>query len=178
MNRGPITVRYARGLFELGKDKNVLDRLYNDSKLLLEHFIKVRDFSAFLNSPAIKPSRKKEVLHKVMGNEQHTYMLRFMELVIDKSRETLLKDMILFFETLYKQYKGIKSVNLVTAVSLDHEYQNNLKIFLERELNAPIEMDVKVKPEILGGLILIINGKILDNSIAHQMRLIKKKLLS
>lgn len=178
MNRGPITVRYARGLFELGKDKNVLDRLFSDSGKLLEHFREVKDFSSFLTSPAIKPSKKRAVLQKVLGNELHAYMMQFLNVVIDNGREMLLQDMLRFFGELFRKHKGIKSVNLITAMTLEKEHLDNLQIFLERELDAPIDLHDQVKPEILGGLILIVDGKILDNSIAHQMNLIKKKLLS
>jgi len=178
MNRGPITVRYARGLFELGKDKNVLDKLFNDSGKVLDYFRQVDGFSSFLNSPAIKPSKKMQVFQKVLGNELHAYILRFLELVIEKNREALLQDMLLFFGELFRKHKGIKSVKLITATALGKEHLDNLQVFLERELNAPVELNDQVKPEILGGLVLIVDGKILDNSIAHQMSLIKKKLLS
>ncbi len=178
MNRGPITVRYAKALFELGKEKEILDKLYGDSKLLLDHFLEVKEFAMFLNSKAIKPSKKKETLQKVLKQEQHPYMLQFIYTVINNKREAYLKDMILHFEKLYKKDKGIKSVRLVTAVDFNKEYVKNLHIFLERELNAPVEIEAVTNPEILGGLILIIDGKIIDNSIVHQLKLIKKKLLS
>lgn len=178
MNRGPITVRYARGLFELGKDKDILDELFNNSRQLLDHCREVKDFCSFLNSPTIKPSKKKQVLQKTLGNELHAYMLRFLDLVIEKKRETLLQDILLFFGELFRKHEGIKSVNLITATALEKEHLENLKVFLERELNAPIDLNALVNPEILGGIILIVDGKILDNSIAHQMSLIKKKLLS
>lgn len=178
MNRGPITVRYAKGLFELCKDNDVLDKLYKDSTLLLQHCREVEDFSLFLNSPVIKNSKKKEVVHKILGKEQHPFMLQFINLVIDNNRESLLPDMVLYFEELYKRHKGIRNVKIITAVGLDQKYTEELQIFLERELNAPIELHHEVKPDIVGGVILIVDGKILDNSITHQLKLMKKKILS
>jgi len=178
MNRGPITVRYAKGLFELGKEKDVLDKLYKDSTLLLQHCREVKDFCLFLNSPVIKNSKKKEVAAKILGQEQHPFMLQFINLVIDHNREALLPDMVLFFEELYKKHKGIRNVKILTAVGLEQQYTEELQVFLERELNAPIELHHEVKPDIVGGVILIVDGKILDNSIAHQLKLMKKKILS
>lgn len=178
MNRGPITVRYARGLFELGRDKNILDQLYDNSRLLLHHCLEVEDFCVFLKNPVIKASDKKRVLQKVLGNEQNPMMLRFINLVVEKNRESLLRDMILYFDELYRKEKGIKSVKIITAVSLDKEYLGEVKIFLERELAAPVDFHFQVKPEIIGGLIIIVDGRILDSSVSHQMKLIRKKLLS
>ena len=178
MNRGPITVRYAKGLFELGKEKDVLDKLYQDSWLLLRHCREVSDFCTFLNNPVIKNSKKKEIIQKILGKEQHPFMIQFLNLVIDKNREALLPDMVLYFEEMYKAYKGIRNVRFITAVELDEKYIEELQIFLERELGASIELHHDVKPEIIGGVILIVDGKILDNSISHQMKQIKNKILS
>lgn len=178
MNRGPITVRYATALFELGKEKEELDRLYSDSRLLLDHCLSVKDFCAFINNPVVKPSQKKTLINKVLASEQHPLILKFVNLVIDKNREPFLGDMIRYFEHLYKKYKGIKSVQIITATGLEKSYLEELRGYLEREFGAPVEMEAKVKPEIIGGLIMVVDDKIIDNSIVHQMRLIKQKFLS
>ena len=178
MNRGPITVRYATALFELGKEKNELDKLYSDSKFLMEQCLSVQDFCDFLNNPVIKPTQKKEVISKVLTNDQFPLMSKFVNLVIDKNREPLLEDMIRYFEHMYKNFKGIKSVQIITASSLEDSYIEELKEYLEREFSAPIELQAKVKPEIIGGIILVVDDKIIDDSITHQMKLIKQKFLS
>jgi F-type H+-transporting ATPase subunit delta len=178
MNRGPITVRYATALFELGKEKNELDRFFKDAVLLLDHCLNVKDFCAFLNNPVIKASRKKEVLKNALTKEQHPLMMKFVELLIDKNRENLLSDIIRYFKNLYKKYKGIRSVKLITAIPFEKEYIKEMQNFLEREFSAPIEMEVSVKPEIIGGLILLVDDKIVDNSIAHQIKMLKKKIVS
>ncbi|WP_016778251.1 ATP synthase F1 subunit delta [Anaerophaga thermohalophila] len=178
MNRGPITIRYARALFELAKERNELDRLYQDSKLLLDHCLKVRDFCAFLNNPVIKASQKKNVLKKVLSGEQHPLMIRFLDLIIDKNRENFLHDIIISFEDLYKKHKGIRSVKVITAVKMDLDYMDKLQIYLEREFDRPVEIQNQVKPDIIGGVILVVDEEIIDNSIGHQIKLLRNKLLS
>jgi F-type H+-transporting ATPase subunit delta len=178
MNRGPITVRYATALFELGKEKNELDRFFNDAGLLLEHCLRVKDFCNFLTNPVIKVSRKKELVNEILGNEQHPLMLRFVGMVIDKNREGLLPDILRYFKDLYKKHKGIRSVKLITAVAFDDVYIKEMRNILEREFNSSIELEVRVKPDIIGGLILLVDDKIVDNSIAHQLKLLKNKIVS
>ncbi|WP_010662207.1 ATP synthase F1 subunit delta [Marinilabilia salmonicolor] len=178
MNRGPITVRYATALFELGKENDDLDRFNEDVAILQEQCLNVRDFCAFLNNPVIKASRKKETLRNVLSKELHPLVMRFVEMVVDKNRESLLPDMLRFFRELYKKHKGIRSVKIITAVAFEKDYLKELQSFLEREFNGPIEMVVKVKPEIIGGMIMLVDDKIVDNSIAHQIKMLKKKIVS
>jgi F-type H+-transporting ATPase subunit delta len=178
MNRGPIVERYAKALFDLGQEQGQLEQLYNSTRLFVKHCNEVEDFCSFLNSPIIKPSKKKEVLKNIFAKEQHPLMIKFISIVIDKNREKLLYDMLLYFEGLYKKSKGIKSIILTTAFAMDKTYIEQLHNFMEREFNATVELQTQVKPQILGGMILVVDNKIVDNSIAHQMKLIKKKLLS
>ena len=178
MNRGPVTVRYAKALFEIGKEKGVLERLYTDSKLLLQHCSTVKDFCVFLENPVIKASKKKEVLKKVLSGEQHPLMIQFLNLLVDKNRENFLYDIIVSFEQLYKSYKGIKTVKVVTAVKLDQDYLEKLESFLADRFQCPVEMIAQVKPDIIGGVILVVDDKMLDNSILHQVKSLRKKLLS
>jgi len=178
MNRGPITVRYATALFELGKEKNDLDRFEKDVDVLQEQCLSVRDFCAFMNNPVIKASRKKETLRNVLAKELHPLVMRFVEMVVDKNRESLLPDILRFFKELYKRHKGIHSVKIITAVAFEEDYLKELQSFLEREFNGPIEMVVQVKPEIIGGIIMLVDDKIVDNSIAHQIKMLKKKIVS
>lgn len=178
MNRGPITKRYAQSYFELGKDKSLLDTFYNDSRLLLQYCNEVSDFCLFLNSPVVKPSQKKVVFKDVFGQKLNHYTLQFLNLVIEKNRENFLKTILLYFTELYKREKGIKSVLLITAVEMGESFMKELNTSLENGFKAPVEMTTRVNKNIVGGFILMVDGKLLDNSISHQLKQLKKQILS
>ncbi len=178
MNRGPIIVRYTQAYFELGKQKGLLNKFYGDCKLLLGYLKEVEKFRLFLHSPVIRPSQKKELFTTVFGKQLNPYTLNFLNLVVDKNRENYLKDMFMRFENLYKQEKGIKSVLLITAVPLKNTFWQKLVAFMEKEFNSPVEMSSRVNKEIEGGFILKVDDKLLDNSVAYQLKQLKKQLLS
>ncbi len=178
MNRGPIIIRYAQAYFNLGKEKSLLDQFYQDCQLLLGYCHEVKDFCVFLNSPVIKPSQKKGVFTNVFEKKLNPYTIRFLELVIERNRENHLKNILICFEELYKQEKGIKSVLLITAVPLEDSFKKELIPLLEKELKAQVEMTTRVNKNIVGGLILKVDDKLLDSSIAHQLKRLKKQILS
>ncbi len=178
MNRGPIIIRYAQAYFNLGKEKSLLEKFYQDAQLLLSYCGKVKDFCVFLNSPVIKPSQKKGVFTNVFKKQLDPYTIRFLDLVIDRNRENYLKNILISFEELYKKEKGIKSVLLITAVPLDDSFKEELIPLLEKELKAQVEMTTRVNKNIIGGLILKVDDKMLDSSITHQLKRLKKQILS
>lgn len=59
MNQGKIHVRYARALFEAGKEKGILPELHHDMAGLLGLCRDSEEFAGLLGNPVIKNSRKK-----------------------------------------------------------------------------------------------------------------------
>ncbi len=74
--------------------------------------------------------------------------------------------------------KGIKEVKLYTAAPFDEQQSEALLQFLKNQFKAPIELSVKVKPDLLGGFILTVDGKMADASMSTKLKEIKKQLLS
>lgn len=78
----------------------------------------------------------------------------------------------------YKEERNIKSVALYTAVQLEEEHLLSIKNLLQNELDAKIDMTVRVRDNLIGGFILMVDGKMLDATIANKLKELKKKLLS
>lgn len=178
MNAGLISIRYAKALLGLALEKNILERVYSDVKLIKDQYNAVANLSAILESPVVKPNEKKQLFIKGFEASINEFTLKFLLLVVENQRESLLKFILIDFEDLYKQHLGIKQVHLVTAVALDATFENMVKDTIAKELNTAIEFTIEVKPELIGGFIIIIDGKMLDTSISNKLRLLKKSLLA
>lgn len=178
MNVSLISVRYAKALFGLAFEKQILADVYSDIQQINFQFAEVANFQAVLDSPIIKPTQKKELFIKGFGNSIHAITLDFLLLVIENQRESILKYILLDFEDLYKAHQGIKNVLMVTAVELDTKFVDDLKSIIAQELNSKIEFKAEVKPEVLGGFIIVVDGKMLDTTLLNKLRLLKKSLLA
>ncbi len=178
MNRSLIADRYAKALFKLAIEQKELDQVYKDINLLKSYYKDAEGFAELLNSPVIKPAQKKQAFHSVLEGKVNQSTLNLMDLLITNNREVLLQDINRRFIWLYKTEKGIKAVNLYTAVAFDQQQTDTLLQFLKEQFKAPIELSVKVKPELLGGFILTVDGKMADASMSTKLKQIKKQLLS
>ena len=178
MNVSLITIRYAKALFSLALEKGLLAEVYGDVKLISHQFDSVANFQAVLDSPVIKPAQKRELFISVFGNNVNEITLKFMHILIANQREALLKSVLIDFEDLYKKHLGVKDVRMVTAVPLGADFEGTIKTFLTKELNSNIEFTTEIKPDLLGGFILVVDGKMLDTSLSSKLRLMKKSLLA
>lgn len=178
MNRSLIADRYAKALFKLAAEQQELERTYNDVNILQQYCNDEDGLTDLLNSPIVKPRQKKQAFHAALDDKIALNILSLIDLLIANKREILLKDINRRFIYLYKKEMGIKEIVLYAAVEFDEEQGKALKLFLQKRFNAPIELTIKAKPELLGGFILTVDGKMADASMSSKLKQIKKQLLS
>lgn len=178
MDHSLISVRYAKALFSLSKDKGISDKVYADMTLLNKQFSSVKELRQFLGSPVIPSQRKKQLFTEVLSSQVDQLTMKFLSMLVDNGREAMLQNIAVDFTDFYKKEKGIKSVSLYTALKLDEDYVSNIKQVLEKELNAPIQLNVFEREHLIGGFMLMLDGKLIDTSVAAKLQQIKKQLLS
>lgn len=178
MNRSLIADRYAKALFKLALERNELEQIYKDVNMVQDFCSNADGFTDMLISPVIKPEQKKQAFHSVLDGKITANTLNLINLLIVNKREILLEDINRRFVFLYKNEKGIKEVALYTAVDFDDKQRATLDQFLQSQFESPIELTVTVKPELLGGFMLTIDGKMADASMSSKLKKIKKQLLS
>ena len=177
MDHSAITVRYAKAFYSLAKEKNILQDLKTDIELVNSVCKTSTDFILLLESPVIKTSKKIEVISSVFSGKLNQLTLDFLQLITKNKREINIPGICLNFLALTRKDKNIKSAVLTTATEMDGNTIEKIKHLLDKELNAKIELSTQSKEEILGGMILRIDDKQYDASVATQLKKIKQTLL-
>jgi F-type H+-transporting ATPase subunit delta len=78
---------------------------------------------------------------------------------------------------LTRKDQNIKSAVLTTAAEIDAGTIKKVETLLGKELAATVELSTSVNPDILGGLVLRLDDKQYDASVATQLKKIKQSLL-
>jgi len=86
MNDSKISVRYSRALFQSAVEKGILGKVDHDMKLILE-VCRIPEVAGFLKSPIIVPSKKTEILHKLLGENVQDITLSLIDIVVKNGRE-------------------------------------------------------------------------------------------
>lgn len=176
MDLSKISVRYAKALFLLGKEKSLLDRIKADM-VLISGILLNADFKSVIESPVIKPSQKTNAVVSVFKGKIHELTLNFLDVLIKNKRERNLEGICRRFLYIYAQEMGVKTALITTATSLDAQVNKMLSQILAKEFNATIELEHKLNPEILGGYILKVGDQQYDASVANSLRKIKQVLV-
>ena len=176
MNQSKISVRYAKALYETSVEENILDQVKKDL-LLVRKVINVEGYNEMISNPVIKKSEKISITKTIFENQVHKRTFNFLVLLLLKNRESYIEGIIRNFIKHYRDNKGIKAAELITADSVSKEYQAKFKSILEETFHSSIELEEKIRPELIGGFILKVEDQQYDGSISTRLSKIKKRLL-
>ena len=173
-----ISKRYAVALFELAKETDKID-LFNSQVELVYNSIKDdKEFLTVLNHPRISGGEKFNLFKNIYKDNISEEILGLISIVVKKNRETEILEILETFLELVRDYKGITTAYIHSAIALTDEQLSKIKENLSKNLNKEIIIKADVKPELIGGLVINVDGKVIDNSIKTNLENIKKSLIN
>lgn len=175
MNDGKISVRYSRALFETVLEKKLLDKVYKDMKFISE-MCAVPEMKEFLNSPIIRPSKKTDILHKVVGKNIEKITVSFIDMIVKNGRERFLPAIARVFIHETKEYNGITESVLTTAVPVDTKIKTQITDLISGIFKTKVELKEVIDKDIIGGFILRVEDNYIDASVKNKLRKIEKEL--
>jgi len=176
MNESKISVRYSRALFELAIEKNILDKV-NQDMLFISEICKVPEMKELLASPVIVPSRKNDILHKIIEGNVEKETLSLVDLVIKNGRASFIPAIARVFIAETLKHKGIAKSILTTAAPIDSKVKQQITDMLLSTFKTKVEFEENIDSEIIGGFILRVDDNYIDASVRNKLRKIKKELM-
>ena len=177
MDQSAITVRYAKAFFSAAKEKKELDKLKSDILLVLQVCKTSKDFILLLESPVVKTSKKAKLISTIFNGKIDGLTLNFLLLIVENKREVHIPGICRNFLDLTRKDQNIKSAVLTTASEIGADTLKKIEQLLAAELNTSVELSTQVNADILGGLVIRIEDKQYDASVATQLKKIKQSLL-
>jgi F-type H+-transporting ATPase subunit delta len=170
-----LATRYAKSLIDLAIEKGQLESIFADMQWLQTVCKGSHDFVVLL-SPVIKADKKEKIVEAVTKGHVGEITTAFIRLMIRKSRESYLPEVVTAFIKQYKANKNIYAIKLTTASGLSEE----LKGAIVKQIQATtemqkIELEMGVNEDLIGGFILQAGDKLIDASIAYDLKNIAKQ---
>jgi F-type H+-transporting ATPase subunit delta len=173
---GILSKRYAKALFDLALEMNVLEQVIHDMQLVFDVYYENKDFRLVLDAPIVNQDRKVAIFRRLFKDKVHDVSYKFFMIILRKKREHYLGTIAKQYIALYKKYKKIVTVHLQTAVPIDEKIRKKVIKLLEDQTHGEIDLDEQVKEEIIGGFILAYDDNKYDDSIRAQLQMIKREV--
>lgn len=170
MDNPRINIRYAKALFDLAKENNQLEQANIDMADLARVCRQNRDLQVLLKSPIIMGYKKISIIRELFGKTMSKVSLAFIEIIIRKRREEHLFNIAVKFSDLYRDEKNIKKVMVTTISPLSDQMRQDLLAVLSKQTGSGIELEERIDPGIIGGMIVKLEGIQFDDSIRKKLQ--------
>ena len=167
--------RYAQAIFELALEKKELERWQADLERI-SGAIGDRDFLAALESPKISLEKKTELLSQRLAG-LNPLAMNLVYLLVVRAGIGMAGDIAAEYRRLLDSYRGIEPAEVITAVPLDEDDMQELTKNLSAVVGKEVVVKAEVDPEILGGIIARVGGKLLDGSTRSKLAALKRELV-
>jgi F-type H+-transporting ATPase subunit delta len=167
--------RYAGALFELALDNKAVDAVKKD----LDQFDALVDGSADLNrlirSPAFGADEQLKALSAILAKAGIAGLAaNFLRVITTNRRLFAARDMIRAYRALVARHKGEVTAQVTVAEKLNDKNLDALKSALKSVTGGKdIDLDVKIEPAIIGGLIVKVGSRMVDSSLRTKLNSIK-----
>jgi F-type H+-transporting ATPase subunit delta len=176
MTHARIAHRYAKALFQAALDAGVEDDLSGDVEGLFAIVSESPRLRRFLLSPQVPIADKHTLVEKVLDGRAQRLLVDLLHLLIDKKRIVFLVDIVEAFRDVYRKNKGVTAVKAITAVPLAEDQRRRLMGILKARTHNTISLAEVVDPDILGGMILMVDDSVVDGSVRHQLEVLRRRL--
>jgi len=178
MRNPRVGYRYAKALVDLAVETNQLDVVKKDVDYLRAN--RNEEFNAVMASPVIRGNKKSKIFSAVYHGRVSPLTESFFDLVFNKGRAFVIRDIGDAFDRQYNDIKGIVNATITTAVPINEELHHDIYrrvAALPRFVGKTVSLEVKTDPRIIGGFILETGDNKFDASIRHDLHFIKQEFL-
>jgi F-type H+-transporting ATPase subunit delta len=168
---------YARALFEVATEHDVLDRIHDE----LGEFVDAlqdeenRELRLFFFSPYFSSEEKQEGVDKVVEGADERFV-NFLRLLAERHRMPALPRIRRAFDELWANEKRLLPVSVTAAVELDEELVKGIGERIHEQTGREVQLSSNVDPEVLGGLIVRVGNMVLDASVRNRLERIRKQV--
>ena len=177
LDKQTIATRYAKALFELVKESNTLDQTYQELISLRQIFEDNAGLESALAGVQLSLDEKKSLMTE-LKKDFSPLVQNLIQMTFDYGRINCLVAIVDEFEHRYDADQKRLHADVVTAIQLDKQQQDQLKANLATRFQAnEVVLHAKVDPAILGGVIVHADHKTLDGSLSSKIKQIRRLLV-
>ncbi len=173
-----VSTTYGDALFELGMEENQIDAFYEEVQAVLQVFEENEELSKLLHHPKVLKEEKIAFIEKVFKGRISEALLGFLVIIIKKDRQGEIESIFQYFIKQVKDYKqiGVATVTTATAMSEEQKKQVEQKL-LETTDYKTIEAIYDVDEDLIGGMVIRIQDRVVDSSIRTKLLNMRQTLL-
>jgi F-type H+-transporting ATPase subunit delta len=169
--------RYARALLDIGQEERQVRRVLSEVERFARLLAEGPDLREVLEATHINRRDKQAVLEATVSPAGFLPVtMNFLRLLVDKRRMNILPQILPELRRMVEELEGIERVEVTVPETLSETQRDFLRTLLERKTGKRIELEEKLDPAVLGGMVVKVGSTVYDGSVRTQLSQIRENL--
>ncbi len=170
-----VSKTYGDALFDVALEDGTMDSLTEEVVTLTQVLKDNEELSLFISHPKVSRQEKIQMIEKVFKGRFSDSLVGFLVLIIEKGRYEDLSSIIEYYMDRVREHKKIGVVWVTSAIDLSPEQQDKIEQrVLATTQYEKLEIHYTVDKALIGGLVIRIKDRVVDNSIRSQIKAMTK----
>jgi F-type H+-transporting ATPase subunit delta len=168
---------YGDALFSLALEEEKIEELQKETTVVRATIEENPSFMSVICHPELTQEKKLEVLDEVFQGALSDELMGLFRVMVRKGRIGELLSVLDYFDEQVREHLGIGTVNVSTPMPLSDQQKEQIeKRLLETSRYETLSVNYHIDESLLGGIVIRIGDRILDNSIRSQMDAMSRQL--
>ncbi len=159
----------AEALYELAREEGKTDQIAGELDLIRKCMEEYPEYQGLLDAANIGRNEKIQLLNAAFATA-HPYIGNLLKILAEGRKAYLLSACITEYMRIYEQHRGIVKARVILAKPADEGTIEDIRRRLTEASGKMIELQVDTDPDLIGGMILEMEGKCIDNSVRTKLR--------
>lgn len=169
-----MSKEYASALYDLSMDLHAENETLSALKLVQQTLSETPDAVAVLCSPAIPKKNRLALIEQTWGERVPEHVLSYLCVLCGRGAFRSFNRSVEDFEALHMAAQKICTAVVTSAQPLSGDELTRLRNGLEKKLGRKITLVCRTDASLLGGLVVNVDGKVMDGSLKHRLHEIKE----
>ena len=172
-----VAGRYASALFELAKDDGKLAEVEKDVIAFQQLIDASEDLRRMVRSPVISSDEQAKAIAAIAQSSGiGSLTSNFLNVLARNRRLFTMMDTLKAFRGILARHRGEVTADVTSAFPLNDAQMTQLKDTLRIEVGKDVQIDTKVDPALLGGLIVKVGSRMIDSSLRTKLDNLKTRM--
>ena len=166
-----ITTPYAEAFLQVADSRQEVDQVVEQAKAVLDLWRHSPELREAMASPVLEVDAKKAAIETLFANQLTPSFLNLLKLLADRQRIGILDAVLERMLEIFREQRNIALATVTSASALDEQQQAELSRKVQAVAGTDnLEINLNVDPSLIGGFVVKVGSKVIDASLAGQVR--------
>lgn len=169
-----VTSRYALALIALAEESHKIQQVERDLGELVAMIESSPELARLIQSPLLSRDRQMAAIESLAEKAKFDPLtVKFLGVLIQNRRLSALEAIVEAVRAELSRRRGEVAVEVQTAQTMSASQMEALQRAISKSLGKEVMIKAKVEPSILGGMIVTVGSKMIDDSVASKLQRLK-----